>query len=646
MIKNINMKIRGMFRFAVYTLLPLVGGAWAGVSCQDFFDQESDHVIYAEKDHLGSASDTLYSMTGVLQKLQALGDRTILLGELRGDLMDLTSVADKDLREVAQFKVSKDNAYNRPLDYYAVINNCNYFIEHVDTSMLNSLKEYVFMREYAAVKGIRAWTYLQLVLNYGKVPFVDKPILTKDASEATYPTYDLMAVCDYFINDLQQLADNDSYVNETFDVTRETPMYGEMLGIDSRFFYFPLNILLGDLYLWRATETGNKSDYKEAARRYYTYISRRNGNNSAYYTGIYQKCWTPGSTSYLGYVDSYSPNLFSSNREKGYGANSELITLIPGDSLQSDPNYSRLRGLMQTTMTNNSDFMVSLVPSQGLREISAAQVYCNPGTNGLKSSTTYAPQGLSNNRTGDLRFSSWFTESQNATYTVTVSGTSQTQRIDLYQTVNKYRTGNVSVMRRSTVYLRLAEALNGAGYPHMAFEVLSVGLNNDSIAKRVLPYYPTLGDTTFIREFQFPNTRYIPVIADYYGTKGQAPVPNTLGIHSRGSGFTPFNDFYCMPNDTIEPNATKRAQLQSEQQAFVDSLLLNEGALELAWEGTRYFDIMRYALRQVNPGKTMQDIIGARKGKANSASTLGELNSLLDKRNWYLEWDGKIGWKE
>ena len=136
---------------------------------------------------------------------------------------------------------------------------------------------------------------------------------------------------------------------------------------------------------------------------------------------------------------------------------------------------------------------------------------------------------------------------------MTVNGTSQTQRIDLYQHVDKYLTGNVSVMRRSTVYLRLAEALNGAGYPHMAFEVLSVGLNNDSIAKRVLPYYPTLGDTTFIREFQFPNTRYIPVIADYYGTKGQAPVPNTLGIHSRGSGFTPFNDYYCMPNDTIEP---------------------------------------------------------------------------------------------
>jgi hypothetical protein len=499
------------------------------------------------------------------------------------------------------------------------------------------------MREYAAVKGIRAWTYLQLVLNYGKVPFVDKPILTKDASEATYPTYDLMAVCDYFINDLQQLADNDSYVNETFDVTRETPMYGEMLGIDSRFFYFPLNILLGDLYLWRATETGNKSDYKEAARRYYTYISRRNGNNSAYYTGNYQRCWTPGSTSYLGYVDSYY-NLFSSNREKGYGTNSELITLIPGDSLQSDPNYSRLRGLMQTTLTDNSDFMVSLVPSQGLREISAAQVYCNPGTNGLRSSTTYAPQGLSNNRTGDLRFSSWFMESQNATYTVTVNGTSQTQRLDLYQHVDKYLTGNVSVMRRSTVYLRLAEALNGAGYPHMAFEVLSVGLNNDSIAKRVLPYYPTLGDSTFIREFQFPNTRYIPVIADYYGTKGQAPVPNTLGIHSRGSGFTPFNDYYCMPNDTIEPNATKRAQLQSEQQAFVDSLILNENALEMCFEGTRFYDLMRYAYRQDNPGKTMAKFIYGRRGEGERATMMGEIKkNLEDQRNWFLNWNGKIG---
>ena len=114
--------------------------------CSDFFDQESDHVIYSEKDHLNNATDTIYSMTGIMSKLQALADRTILLGEVRGDLVDVTNIASNDLRQLAQFSVDDDNMYNAPRDYYAVINNCNYFIANVDTAMKNNRNEYVFMR--------------------------------------------------------------------------------------------------------------------------------------------------------------------------------------------------------------------------------------------------------------------------------------------------------------------------------------------------------------------------------------------------------------------------------------------------------------------------------------------------------------------
>ena len=125
-------------------------------SCEDFFDQESDHVIYADTEHLNNAVDTLYSVVGILSKLQTLGDRTILLGELRGDLVDVTTVADADLKNLSLFNITDDNQYNSPRDYYAVINNCNYFIQHADTALRNSLNEYIFMREYSAVKGIRA----------------------------------------------------------------------------------------------------------------------------------------------------------------------------------------------------------------------------------------------------------------------------------------------------------------------------------------------------------------------------------------------------------------------------------------------------------------------------------------------------------
>ena len=180
--KNIFSKVKGMVKYILplylFTLLPLL------ISCDDFFDQKSDDVLYAEDEHLNNAVDTVYSVIGILNKLQTLADRTILLGEVRGDLVDLTMTASNDLRELASFNVSDDNMYNAPADYYAVINNCNYFIAHVDTAMRSNSNEYIFMKEYAAVKAIRAWTYLQLVLNYGQVPFTTEPLLSKEAAEA------------------------------------------------------------------------------------------------------------------------------------------------------------------------------------------------------------------------------------------------------------------------------------------------------------------------------------------------------------------------------------------------------------------------------------------------------------------------------
>ena len=163
----------------VFAVLAIGGFA----SCSDFFDQESEHVIFTETDHLNSATDSIYSVIGILNKLQAIGDRTVLLGEVRGDLVDLTKEANSDLRDMALFNIGDDNRYNNPTDYYAIINNCNYFIANADTALKNNRNDYIFMKEYAAVKAIRAWTYLQLVLNYGSVPFVTEPILSKLEAE-------------------------------------------------------------------------------------------------------------------------------------------------------------------------------------------------------------------------------------------------------------------------------------------------------------------------------------------------------------------------------------------------------------------------------------------------------------------------------
>ncbi len=54
------------------TSLPLGGLGLALTSCSDFFDQESEHVVFTDSEHLNNATDSIYSVTGILYKLQVL----------------------------------------------------------------------------------------------------------------------------------------------------------------------------------------------------------------------------------------------------------------------------------------------------------------------------------------------------------------------------------------------------------------------------------------------------------------------------------------------------------------------------------------------------------------------------------------------
>ena len=100
-----------------------------------------------------------------------------------------------------------------------------------------------------------------------------------------------------------------------------------------------------------------------------------------------------------------------------------------------------------------------------------------------------------------------------------------------------------------------------------------------------------------------------------------------------------FPDFIQINDSVFEPIDIDR------QQAYVDSLLLNEEALEFAFEGTRFYDLMRFAMRQDNPGAFLAKAVYARRGEEKSSEVQAEVKAnLADQRNWYLRWKGKIGY--
>ena len=203
-----------------------------------------------------------------------------------------------------------------------------------------------------------------------------------------------------------------------------------------------------------------------------------------------------------------------------------------------------------------------------------------------------------------------------------------------YQAISKNNSSNVHVYRRAMVYLRLAEALNRAGYPRFAFAILSTGVNDSIVRSDVLPYCHTAADSAYAQGFSFPESRYI-----VRRITPNASDVNTIGIHSRGSGWAEFNPEYAFP---VAPEGT--ADTLQWQITRVEDLIIDECALEMAFEGQRFGDLMRVAMRRGTPSY-LADKIYARRG----ADATGVMQGLIarpldDPHSWYMSWQGQIGY--
>ncbi len=563
---------------AILAPLPL-GRGWGWVlgvlllsSCSDILDTSSELVEFQEDNTLDHPTDSVYSVMGIVNRMQLIADRSVLLGEIRSDLVTPTEAASADLKRLAAFDFAEPNKYCQVSDYYAVINNCNYYLANVDTTLQRRGRT-LFRYEYAAVKAFRAWTYLELVKNYGQVPLVTEPVMTeREAEEAlTRRVATIKEVCDYFIADLTPYA------------LVELPQYGDINSYTSTEFFIPMRALLGDLCLWAGR-------YQEAARWYHDYLNDKerfitlNSSNRVRWTSV---------TDFQRPTDAYSTQ------------GNEVISRIPMEQRVFDGIVSDLLNVFSSTRENNYFFQVT--PSAGMRQLSADQVYCMEYKTETTTDTVYVPRsGFTDNiLVGDLRLSS--------NYKKTSQGGQDeySEYSTLRQTIGKHTANSITTYRRTMVYLRYAEALNRSGLPQSAFAVLKYGLcaeNNrthiDSLEQVAAGDLITFDETAFTRE-------------------------TVIGIHSIGSGDSECNAYYDMPQPST-PLATRQDTI-AYQIPLVEDRIVTEMALEGAFEGYRFYDLMRIALRRGDPSY-LADPVSRRNGTSDPAVRA----LLMDTSNWYL----------
>lgn len=711
-------------------LLAVVGLGSLTTSCEDMLTPDMER--YATE---FSGKDTVNFYLGIVRNVQDVIEQNVLLGELRGDLVAPTEYASDSINDIINFTNLEDgeNALLNRAAYYKVINQCNFYLAKAD-SMAMKNNHYYMRREMAQVMLIRAWTYMQLVQNYGRVPFITVPV---DNSQTGWETNPAEGWVD--MDNLLEVLESKAGLKQAYlySETLGYPNYGTFQTGATQFlhkaFTFNADLVYGDLYLLR----GNSSaDYAQAAKYYHKYLEEESGTvvndlasvvsfnrdkEDAYY--VWATGWISNFSSTSGTSgDAEARTSMPSAANSFFG---KMLTRVP-QIYGFDVTSSN-----KTTTTVNTDNKeesstrgtVTIAPNYRNRQVEPSVAYnllnenqvvvyneysAGTGTNRKQIDVKYVKGGDARGKAsapfvetevGRLRFIQKFGSSG------VISGTvPQGNRFEFRYALPLYRTRQI--------YLRYAEAINRAGFPRHAFAVLRNGLSKDGIpALRAVSVNDTIwADTekTIIDSVKMVVTLATDSVKDganciSYSELFRSSVEKlpwldfsqftaskrNLGIHVAGCNlFTDMDSIWTYEkviDQRIKDEALRRGETSqglvtgiaipiratdrvavdkttqkeyvvrttfsnpyyqptAEEIAAVETIIADELALEMAFEGTRYYDLMRIARHRNKAGEDgsawMAWLISRRgenlKPYENPLHTGSLFNFLSNEKNWYL----------
>ena len=589
--------------------------AFAATSCTDMFDIESSRVSIDHNDRLKSTADSVYSTIGLVHLMQQVADRYVLLGEVRGDLLDVNESTKTSLRNLANFDFDDDNEYLQVRDYYAIINNCNYIIANMDTT-LRSNNRLVMTDEYAAAVGIRAWTYLQLAINYGKVPFYTNPITTVAESEREYDVLGVKEIAAELLPELRLFADY------------KMPAWTEIkvgMAKDASILFPPIRPLIAEYELW-------SGDYLQASKDYYEWLTN-NKNITMQIDAAHEIIYglvplgdmqvdirRAGNVTVTG-SSTWEYLNFANRTVCGNGL--EAIHALPMEASSENGTVSEIGNLFYS----GGESMPQLTGSASWRSLGTRQPFIKgPSDRSESTALNYSVQmdhGDSRNEVVTSRVSSDELE---------------------YEYINKYVhsrtladdgvnytvvTNNIVLNRRGLIYLRAAEAFNCLAAQMSATDTIalssSLSLGRGQVA---LAAFDCLKDGFNIL---FPK-----------GDNQASDLrPYCLGVHSRGCGDVYLDTALYIVSDV---NVADYVGKDTTTIAFPDTInfiedkIIDELALETAFEGNRFGDLIRFANHKSERGQDgpafLAGKVACRKGETQRDESL--YNKLLDTSNWYL----------
>ncbi len=552
-------------------------------SCSDYLDVQPEDKLVEEQMYR-NIYDADAAVIGVYGKFMALAEKNVILNEMRADLMTTTRNSSPFLKEISEHNVSPNNPYANPKDFYVVIQNCNNVLKNFDIMLEKKrFTQEQYDQRYSDIGAIRSWVYLQLGIHYGSVPYITEPIETiEDVKNISkYPKLSFNQLLDQLVSFTENLPYKDLYA-------AGSSMVINIDGYNTAKFFINKECLLGDLQLW-------KGNYMEAAAHYKNVMETgtKGGADTELYN-TYRVKFAEVTThddlavGYLRYSEQDATTLINSNtqgwrsifaRDRDALWNTEWIWSLPFEN-----NFAPKNPFITLFSNKNGDYLVK--PSQSAIDLWNSQIQNNNIPYDARGSKfTY------NIVNGDPVIMKYLYSSE----AVASTGIANTK-------------GQWFLYRAAKLHLRYAEASNRDNQQKVAYAILNYGIND------TFTISPEPTDVTNIQQTK------LPFPYDFDARMGDYPF--FRGNWHRGAG--------------IRGRAyTKAVGAVGDDMITTENHIIDEDALELAYEGNRWEDLVRVALRRNDPS-FLADKIYDKLSKEGNGKASEVRSKLMNVNNWYL----------
>lgn len=573
--------------YKVFVALALTG--FGAASCSKFLDVEPKEVLLKDQFYQ-NIFDADAAVIGVYGKLLGLAEQHVLLNEVRADLLTVTPQADPYLHELNTNDVtamSANNPYINPRKFYEVILTCNDVLSNFDVMLKdNKMDVDQYNARYSDVLAVRTWVYLQLGIHYGRIPYVTDPLENMDdvLDNGMYPFVEWEQLLPRLIADMEKAPYKGIYLSdESLRLTVD--------GFATERFFINKYALLGDLYLWH-------NDYLKAAdayKRAMTYYDNQGNDNWRYdYLKIKERSVTDNNDLSVGYARYREQDVrtFVNSKTLGWRSifsrsqdhlwNSEWVWTLPFTS-----NFGQENPFIKYFAINGGEYL--LKPSQQVIDLWDEQTQWN--------GVPYDGRKLlSVTELGDRPVvSKYIDEYTNIGSMLPI------------QEFNK--NGKWFLYRAAKLHLRFAEAANRDRKHKVAYALLNNGLRAN------------YDNANFTDKTDWMQT-FLPWPYDFDARMGNAPTYRSTwhrneGIRSRA---------YLQSRTIANP---------ADSLMHIEDNLIEEAALEQAFEGSRWEDLVRVALRRNDPA-FLADKVYDKLRKDGNPNADAVRSKLMQKENWYL----------